>query len=77
MTIILLYIILIFYKWTRDLSTIDFSHYNPRLFNFFVLIFAILFLLSLPWYIKYYINKKYSKIKIDLNNSINELEEEI
>jgi hypothetical protein len=51
----------------------DFSNYNVNSLQGYVLIFSIGYLISLPFIGKYYFNKRFSGILIDLNNSIEEL----
>jgi hypothetical protein len=51
----------------------DFSNFNINSLQGYVLIFSIVYLVSLPFVGKYYFNKRFSGILSDLNNSIDEL----
>ena len=51
----------------------DFSNFNINSLQGYVLIFSIVYLVSLPFVGKYYFNKRFSGIIADLNNSIDEL----
>lgn len=51
----------------------DFSNFNISSLQGYVLIFSIVYLVSLPFVGKYYFNKRFSGIIGDLNNSIDEL----
>ncbi|MBN2648350.1 MAG: hypothetical protein JXR50_01265 [Prolixibacteraceae bacterium] len=51
----------------------DFSNYALNSLQGYVLIFSIVYLVSLPFVGKYFFNKKFSGIISDLNNSIAEL----
>jgi hypothetical protein len=51
----------------------DFSSFNINSLQGYVLIFSILYLVSLPFVGKYYFNKRFSGIITDLENSIEEL----
>ena len=54
-------------------DTTDFSNFALNSLQGYVLIFSILYLVSLPFVGKYYFKKRFSGIIADLNNSINEL----
>lgn len=51
----------------------DFSNFALNSLQGYVLIFSIVYLVSLPFVGKYYFNKRFSGIITDLNNSIEEL----
>ena len=51
----------------------DFSNFNINSLQGYVLIFSIVYLVSLPFVGKYYFNKRFYGIIADLNNSIDEL----
>jgi hypothetical protein len=51
----------------------DFSNFVLNSLHGYVLIFSIVYLVSLPFVGKYYFNKRFSGIMSDLNNSIDEL----
>ena len=51
----------------------DFSNFTFNSLQGYVLIFSIIYLVSLPFVGKYYFNKRFSGIISDLNNSIVEL----
>ena len=54
-------------------DTTDFSNFALNSLQGYVLIFSIVYLVSLPFVGKYYFKKRFSGIIADLNNSINEL----
>ena len=51
----------------------DFSNFALNSLQGYVLLFSIVYLVSLPFVGKYYFNKRFSGIITDLNNSIEEL----
>jgi hypothetical protein len=51
----------------------DFSNFNINSLQGYVLIFSIVYLVTLPFVGKYYFNKRFSGIFADLDNSIEEL----
>lgn len=51
----------------------DFSNFTLNSLQGYVLVFSIVYLVSLPFVGKYYFNKRFSEIISDLNNSIDEL----
>jgi hypothetical protein len=51
----------------------DFSNFNIQSLQGYVLLFSILYLISLPWVSNYYFKKRFSGIISDINNSIEDL----
>ena len=51
----------------------DFSNFSINSLQGYVLIFSVIYLVSLPFVGKYYFNRRFSGIIADLNNSIDEL----
>ncbi len=51
----------------------ELSSFSINSLQGYVLIFSIVYLISLPWLGKYFFNKRFSGILTDLNNSIKEL----
>lgn len=65
-------VLTIFANFLINVKT-DYSNFNINSLQGYVLIFSIVYLVSLPFVGKYYFNKRFSGIIADLNNSINEL----
>jgi hypothetical protein len=52
-----------------------FSNFNINSLQGYVLLFSIIYLITLPWIANFYFKKRFSGIIGDINSSINELEE--
>ncbi len=68
--------IFVYARWVGSFTEIDFSRIYVNTIALYLLIFMVLFFITAPWTLPYFLKRKFAKVFKDIDGMLKELEEE-